>query len=71
MNGPYKIAGNCGKIPNVEVWTGWINEAPPDTALKLRQHAIGCLAQSIQNQRWGVLIGIAEGILSQRKIDFQ
>ena len=42
----------------------------PDEALKLRQHAIMCLAQNVQDQRWGVLIGIAESVLRKREIQF-
>jgi hypothetical protein len=47
-----------------------MQKASPYEALKLRQHAIICLAQNLQNQRWGVLIGIAERVLRERGIQF-
>jgi len=71
MDANYMIAGNCDQIPNVEEWTEWLNEAPPETALKLRQHALGCLAQNVKDQRWGVLAGIAEQVLTRRNVQYQ
>lgn len=65
------IAGNCDQIPSVEEWTKRINEAPSETILKLRQHALGCLAQNIQSQQWGILAGIAERVLTERGVQYQ
>src|SRR5208283_4331978 len=71
MNANYVIAGNCDQIPSAEEWTKRINEASSETILKLRQHALGCLAQNIQNQQWGVLSGIAERVLTERGVQYQ
>ena len=71
INASYVMAGNCDQIPTAEDWTRWVNEASPEIVLKLRQHALGCLAQNVQDQRWGVLIGIAEMALKERCIEYQ
>ena len=70
MNPDYVIAANCDQIPTGEKWTEMMQTVSPDEALKLRQHAIMCLAQNVQDQRWGVLIGIAESVLRKREIQF-
>lgn len=68
MDFSYSMAANCDETPTVDVWTKWVTEAPPETALKLRQHALMCLAQNVQSQQWGELIGIAERVLRERDI---
>lgn len=70
MNANYMIAGNCDQLPSVEEWTTRVNKAPSEVVLKLRQHALGCLAQNVQDQRWGILVGIAEGVLRERGVQY-
>jgi len=64
------IAANCDQIPSIHEWTKWMNEAPADQAVGLLRHAHSCLSQNVQNQQWGVLIGIAEDILKARSIQY-
>jgi len=64
------IAANCDEIPTTEEWTKWMKNAPADQALGMLHHAHSCLSQNVKNQRWGVLIGVAEQILRERSIQF-
>jgi hypothetical protein len=57
-------------MPTIEQWTQWMHDAPPDQALTLLDIAQARLAQNVQNQRWGVLIGIAHNVLRDRGIPF-
>jgi hypothetical protein len=58
---------NSDDVPTVEEWTQWMQDAQPDEALKMLAIVQARLAQ---NQRWGVLIGIAQNILRERGIPF-
>jgi hypothetical protein len=71
MGGVYQISGGCDEVPGVEEWTEHVNAASTEELLRLRQHALGCLAQNIKNQRWGVLVGIAERVLTDRNVQYQ
>jgi hypothetical protein len=67
----YTIAANCDQVPSVDDWTKRVSEALSEEVLKLRQHALGCLAQNVKDQRWGVLAGIASKILTDRGVQYQ
>lgn len=67
---PYYFAANCDEIPTIEKWAEMMQKSSSDDALKLRRHALSCLSQNVQNQRWGVLVGIAERVLGEREIQF-
>jgi hypothetical protein len=58
-------------IPTVEEWTQWVNESSAQTALTLRRHALTHFAQSLQSQAWAVLIGVADRVLAERRIQFR
>jgi hypothetical protein len=51
MNPDYVMAANCDQIPTGEKWIEMMQTVSPDEALKLRQHAIMCLAQNVQDQQ--------------------
>jgi hypothetical protein len=65
------MSGGCDDVPGVEVWTERVNKASSEEILKLRRHAVGCLTQTGHNQQWGVLVGIAEQVLTERNVPFQ
>jgi hypothetical protein len=71
MRGNYTFAQDPSQVPTTEQWTKWMTDAPVEQALGLRQHALSCLHQNIQEQRWGILIGIAGHILRVRGIDYR
>jgi len=67
----YRLFANCDQVPTKEEWAAQIREATPEDALRLLDYANFCLARNVQDQRWGLLIGIAERILRERRIRFQ
>jgi hypothetical protein len=70
MKPDFVIAANCDEIPTTDKWTEMMQKSSSGEALKLRQHAIMCLHQNVQEQRWGELIGISERVLGERGIGF-
>jgi hypothetical protein len=40
-------------------------------AVRLWQHALSCLSQDIQGERWAPIVGIAERIMLERGIEFR
>jgi len=70
MEPDFETAANCDQIPTVEKWKEMMQKASPHEALKLLQHAIMCLDQNVQQQRWGELIGVSESVLRKREIEF-
>lgn len=65
------MSGGCDEAPSVEEWTNRVRAASSDEVQKLRQHVLGCLAQNVKEQRWGVLAGIAAQVLLERNVQFK
>lgn len=65
------FAGNCHEVPPADEWERRIRLVSNEELVKLWQHALGCLSQDVESQRWASHVGIAERIMERRGIKFR